>query len=288
MLCKSDELYYFNLFFKNIPFYRLLKKQNTIKDGQFGFDLVHPHCKPIWIEMNKWFEMAYKYNYAECYKRRLNRIRKKNIILQSMLNELMVAYFLHNRLHMQFRYYKPPAVRGRFGEWLFCKEKQDIFVEVKSPWEKRVKGSRFIGQKSKLMKDIKKAYKQRPTSKMPFIIFITDDLQLHLSQYNEELLDVLYGDRALCFTAPNKNGAIEYLGYNVINKRVIFQKNLHRGLSSIGILSLTFDLNLKLEIIDIDYAFTIYHNRLCYQECQPDFNWFKPYKQYLSHYEIIE
>lgn len=278
---------YFNKFFNDIPFYKQLKQRDSIEEGEFGFDLIHPYCRLIRVEMNKWFELAYKHNYAEHYQKRLSRIKRNNNRLQSVLNELMGANFLDSHLKMQFKKHKPPAVKGNFGEWIFTKNKKEIFIEVKSPWEKRRTGTFAYSQYDKLMKDIKKAYKQRPERKMPFLIFITDELQLHLMQYNHELLDVLYGKRALVFTGPKK-GTLQYEGYGIVDKRSIFQRNMHRMLSGIGVLRFVVTPNIKFEIANVDYSFNIYYNPFCHEECRLNTKWFRPYKQYLSHNEIIE
>ncbi len=287
MAYNAHKLHYFNLFFEDIPFYKALKKQKVIKEGQFGYDIIHPYCKPIHVEMDKWLHVAFKHDYAKRYQRRLGAFRKNNIKLQSVLNELMSAYFLEKYLKMRYKEYEPPAVKDNFGEWIFTKNKKDVFIEVKSPWEKRTTGTRHYSQYDKLMKDIKKAYKQRPKRKMPFLLIIIDELQLHLTQYNHELLDALYGKRALCFAGPDK-GTLKYIGYGVVDKRSIFQRNIHRILSGVAVLRFVVTPNIKFEIGNVGYSFSIYHNPFCHRECKLNTNWFRPYKQYLSHNKMIK
>ena len=284
---KIDKLYYFNLFFNNIPWYRQLKEKSNIKGGGFGFELIGPEYEALREEMNCWLHMAYEYGYAAYYRKRLSRIRS-NKKLWEILNELEVAHFLRNNIQMEFKECKPPAVKG-YGEWIFAKDNNEIFIEVHTPFEKRKEGTYMYIKLPKLMKDIGKKYKkQKPTTNIPFIIFIIDSLALPLTYCNEDLLNALYGRRAECFSVSMHGHRGQYLGNRTVEWLGIFQRTIRRQLSAVAVLKMEEVRNHKAENDNMKYLCCIYHNPFCREECRLNIDWFRPYKQYLSHDDIVK
>src|SRR5258708_5501507 len=61
------------------------------------------------------------------------RLESRNTQRHAALNELRVAYFLHQN-RFPVKEWEPPGLNGRVGEYLIgISESQDIFTELKSP-----------------------------------------------------------------------------------------------------------------------------------------------------------
>ena len=203
--------------------------------------------------------------------------------LKAVLYELMVAYFMQEKLGMIITGYSPPAKNEKTVDWLFEKDKQKFYVEVKTPWEERREGTFFYSQYQKLFKTIKDAYKQRPNSDTPYIICITDDLNLFPAIYCDEIIDVLYGKRALVF--PEFNGRI--LGKprdEIVDRRSIFQRNIRRSLSGVAVLSYMPCCDPS-KLRDVGkYYFVLFHNPFCNEKCRINPKIFKPFRQYIPNF----
>lgn len=278
---------YFDQFFNDLPFFQSLKSADSEKNKRVSIYLTHPSQSIFQTEINKWLGIAYKHNVANHYKQRLSGNNVNFISLQSVVNELMVAYFVSNYLNMQIKKHNPPAAKNKFGEWIFTKNSREMFVEVKTPWEEHREGTFAYSQFNKLETKLKKAYKQKPTKQIPFVIFITDDLNLSPTIYNHELIDVLYGQRGICFS-KFENGCLKNPEYKVVDRRSIFQRNIRRGLSGVASLRFMVWLDETLKKDQGKYHFSLYHNPYCHAECKLTIDWFKPYKQYLSHNKTVE
>lgn len=270
-----------------MSFFKSLTITGTDKDEGVCIYLKSTTHRVFQEEINKWLGVIYKYNAEDYYKKCLSG-GVDYIRLWSTLNELMVAYFLDNMLNLQFKLPQPSAGTGKRGEWLYQKENQEVFIEVKSPWEERRIGTYFYSHFNTLKDKVIEGHEHKPLRRMPFIVFITDALNISPAFNNRELKDVLYGRIGIGLEGP-KNGSLKPIG-GVITQDGLFQKNKRNGLSAICILKLNvfldkiIEVDKQIKMIDKQsYHFSIYHNSLCYPECKLNPDWFRNYRQYFSH-----
>jgi hypothetical protein len=283
----KTNMQYFNKFFSDLPFFQLLEKTNADKDERLYIYLKDKSNNVFQEEINKWFGIAYKYRVEDYYKKCL--VGRVNFtLLWSTLNELMVAYFLETMLNFKFKLPQPSAGTGKRGEWLYQKENLEIFIEVKSPWEKRRMGTYFYRHSDKLKDKVIEGHEHKPLKRIPFIVFITDALNISPAFHNRELKEALYGEVKICLEGYNK-GSFKSTK-QVIIENGLFQKNKRNGLSAICVLKLNVFpdavkvIENQVTIIDKhSYHFSIYHNPLCYSECKLNKDWFRHYRQYFSH-----
>jgi len=273
---------YFNKFFGDIPFFKSLDNMDDNNSRKLKIYLKHPSKIVFQKEIDKWLKIAYEQKIEEDFKKRLGG----NVTFKSLnacLNELMVAYFMQEKLGISIKRYSPPVKDEKSVDWLFEKDKQEFYVEVKTPWEEQREGTFFYSQYQKLFKTVKDAYKQRPDSDTPYIICITDALILPPAMYSDEIIDVLYGKRALVF--PEFNGRI--LGkprYDIIDKRSIFQQEIRKNLSGVAILRYIPYLD-PVKLLDVGrYHFVVFHNPYCKEKCRINPEIFKPFRQYLPNF----
>ncbi|KPJ72283.1 hypothetical protein AMJ52_06825 [candidate division TA06 bacterium DG_78] len=283
---------YFNRFFNDLPFFKSLRITNTEKDEGVCVLLKHPSHHIFQEEIDKWLGVAYKYGVEDHYRLRLSG-HVDFVLLRSTLNELMAAYFLDNMLNFELKQPYPSSGSGKYGEWLYLKENQEIFIEVKSPWERRRIGTRGYSHYNRLKDKIIEGHEHKPLRKMPFIVFITEALNISPAFHNRELKDVLYGKVGIGLEG-SENGSLKPVG-GVITQKGLFQKDKRNGLSAICILRLNVFLD-KIMVVDKrvtivnkhSYHFSIYHNSLCYTECKLNPDWFRNYNQYFSHTKELD
>lgn len=274
---------YLKRFFHDLPFYHPLNDGKKHEDNELWRFLISPWNVVVQSEINKWLEIAYSLHVEKYYKDRLN-YRKTDIYkLKSVLYELMVAFFLQDNLGMKIVQHNPPADSGRFGEWIFRKNNDSLFVEVKTPWEIKKAGSRWYSHAKKLEETLHKAYRQKPASKMPFVIFITDELDMSLIFYDHELIDVLYGKMGIVF--DYKNGKLTNERYEVTDKRSMFQYNIRSKLSGVAILGLYVVSDGKDHKEKPSYQFRLYHNPYCDPKCRIKSILFDTWPQLLPDYD---
>lgn len=234
-------------------------------------------------EIDKWLEIAYEHKIVENFKKRLSG-NVTFIGLQCILNELMAAYFVHAELKIGIKQYSPAVKDNKMADWLFTKDNQKIYVEVKTPCEERREGTFFYSQYDKLFEAIRKKYCQRPENKGPFVVFTTDELNISPVLHDDELIDVLYGKRAIVFHEFNGK-SLKQPSYEVVDRRSIFQRNIRRNLSGVAILKFMVWFDDILMKDTGKYHFTFYHNPYCYEECRLAPEWFRPFKQYFPNFE---
>lgn len=282
-----DEMHYLNAFFENLPFFKSINNKNN---GERLFTYLRDSSNLVLQqEIDKWLKIAYEHKIVDYFKKRLSG-NTTFIDLSCILNELMVAHFVHTMLNMRIKQYSPAVKDNKMADWLFEKDIQEIYVEVKTPWEKRREGTFFYSQYDKLFESIRKKYSQRPKNKEPFVICITDELNLSPAVHKpavRELTDALYGKRAIVFHKFNGR-CLQEPSYDVIDRRSIFQRSIRRNLSGVAVLKFMvwFDDNLMKDIGK--YHFTFYHNPYCYEENRLNPEWFKPFKQYVPNFEKSE
>ncbi len=281
-----NNMIYFRKFFEDLPFFKAIETKSDDNSKRLCTYLKDPTQVVFQQEIDKWLKIAYEHNIVDNFKKRLSG-NVTFIGLQCILNELMVAYFVHVELKMRIKQYSPAVKNNKMADWLFEKDNQAMYVEVKTPWEERREGTFGYSQYDKLFESIRKKYSQRPKNKEPFVIFITDELNLSPAVHKpavRELTDALYGKRAIVFHEFNGK-SLKQPSYEVVDRRSIFQQNIRRNLSGVAVLKFMvwFDDNLMKDIGK--HHFILFHNPYCFKECRLDPEWFKPFKQYVPNFE---
>lgn len=158
------------------------------------------------------------------------RLESKPAQRDEALNELRVAYFLHQR-GFPIVQWEPPGLNGKVGEYLISTpERKNVFVEVKSPgWESQLSQAEINDGRAqqpkygeddggvdanceKLQQCIKRAYKKFDPAQPNFLI-VADDYHLRLFDWLEDVEVALYNNHegygmVGCFSSP----AFENLG----------------------------------------------------------------------------
>ena len=281
-----DEMNYLNAFFENLSFFKSINNKNNAESKRLFTYLKDPSNIVFQQEIDEWLKIAYEHKIVDDFKKRLSD-NITFIDLSCILNELMVAHFVHTMLNMRIKQYSPAVKDNKMADWLFEKDIREMYVEVKTPWEKRKEGTFFYSQYDKLFESIRKKYSQRPKNKEPFVIFITDELNISPVLHDDELIDVLYGKRAIVFHEFNGK-SLKQPSYEVVDRRSIFQQNIRRNLSGVAVLKFTVWFDDSPMKDTGKYHFTLYHNPYCCEECRLNPEWFKPFKQYVPNFEKSE
>jgi hypothetical protein len=234
-------------------------------------------------EIDKWIKIAYDLRIVTNFQQRLSG-KVTFMSLQAVLNELMVAYFMQTHIGMKIKQHSPPAKGSKQDDRLIGTNNQEVYVEVKTPWEEKREGTFWYSQYDKLFQTIDDGYDQRPENKKPYLICITDELNMTPALFPYEIEDALYGKRAIILSNYNK-GQFKDSHYDVIDRRSIFQQNLRRGLSAVAIVKYMVWFNEEKRQDEGKYHFVLYHNPYCFEECRLNPDYFKSFRQYVPNYE---
>lgn len=273
---------YFNQFFIDLPFYKSLDSKKDAASKRLHCYLKEVSNRIFQQEINKWLKLAYEQNIVDGLKQRLSG-NVTFITLQSVLNELMVAYFMQTNLGMNVKRYSPLIKSNKMADWLFEKGNQEMYAEVKTPWEESREGTFFYSQYKKLFKTVDDGYEQRPEGTKPFVIFITDELNISPVFHDDELIDVLYGKRAIIFHEFDGK-TLKQPSNEVVDKRSIFQQKIRRSLSAVAILRFTFSPESEKKGEGY-YLFRIYHNPYCFEQRRLNQSLIKSFKQYVPNFD---
>ena len=169
---------------------------------------------PAWIAYAKELDALLLFaDHQGCLRQFVPRLESKNALRDEALNELRIAYLLHNTQFPVVQW-EPPGLNGRIGEYLIgTPEGQRVFVEVKSPgWEGELSDEQrragrtkqpkyqqgeggFFGNWYPLQKCIasQKTYpKFAPTQ--PNLLVVADDLRVNMLDCPDHVEIALYAD----------------------------------------------------------------------------------------------
>jgi len=273
----------FDKFFSNLQFFKSLDSKGDAESKRLQVYLTDTSYVVFQKEINNWLKIAYDLDVVKNFQLRLSG-KGSFVSLQAVLNELMVAYFMQTHIGMKIKQYSPNAKGTQKADWLINTGNQDIYVEVKTPWEQTREGSFFYSQYDKLFQTINDGYDQRPGNKQPYLIFITDELNLSPSSYPYDIEDALYGKKAIILSNYDK-GQFKDSHYDVRDKRSIFQRNIRRELSAVAVLKYMVWLNVEKMQNEGEYHFVLCHNPYCFEECKLNPERFKSFRQYVANYD---
>lgn len=113
-----DEMHYLNAFFENLPFFKSINNKNN---GERLFTYLRDSSNLVLQqEIDEWLKIAYEHKIVDDFKKRLSG-NITSIDLSCILNELMVAHFVHTMLNMRIKQYSPAVKDNKMADWLFEK-----------------------------------------------------------------------------------------------------------------------------------------------------------------------
>lgn len=278
---------YFREFFEHLEFYKNLKEPKTeIKEGLWVY-LKSPSHQTYQREIDKWLKFAKEHDLWERYQKQFQQKKFNFYEIKSKLNELMVGYFLEAKYGLRMVEYEPSGNNSQKGDWLVeTVDKNSIFIEIKSPWEKRRAGA--YSHYKKLLEAIKNGYCHLPRQRCQTIIIISDELNISPVNFDDELIQVLYGKQAICFKV-GPNGPLEEPHVEIVDRRSVFQRKMRRSLGAVAVVNFNvyFDPPIKNGKIvwakanKGKYLFKIYHNPFALEKVKISREVFKGWPQFI-------
>jgi hypothetical protein len=225
------------------------------------------------IEFNKFLEVAFRHGALDNDLTARLRSPKWDQFIQAH-NELFAAYFFESIA--QFNIVFRPAGAGRsVGEFMLLSDKDEIFVEVKSPYRETPEAVWCGSDKSVVRECVKKAYRQIPKTGQKTLVVLSGKLSIPISEPQSGIIQALYGDPII--TVPLAASTLGKPRPSFI-RNGLFQPNQQRSLSAVATLEQTITdeylnsvlrnvisggevpINSNANRLKLDYVLRIYHN----------------------------
>ena len=141
-----DEMNYLNAFFENLSFFKSINNKNNAESKRLFTYLKDPSNIVFQQEIDEWLKIAYEHKIVDDFKKRLSD-NITFIDLSCILNELMVAHFVHTMLNMRIKQYSPAVKDNKMADWLFEKDIREMagITDEKAPVILDLESVRAIG-----------------------------------------------------------------------------------------------------------------------------------------------
>ncbi|MEW6544078.1 MAG: hypothetical protein AB1411_10760 [Nitrospirota bacterium] len=267
---------WFKRFFGGVSWFKSLTSRSTGDLSGLWIYLRKSSQKCFQNEIDKWVKVAIKRGKEQTYQRRLEiPLKKLNLYhVKSVLNELMVAHFFESECGFHIDELEPLGHATKRGDLLIrSPQGTQIFLEVKSPWEPKRQGGAFSSY-ARIRQAIEEGYLKLPKRQIPTLILLADELNVSLTSFDRELIQVLYGKTAIVYSVDLMTGRGHNPRHAIVDRRGVFQRTQRTSLGAVAVLKhIVYPVirkhNRNFIQEDISkYIFRIYHNPFAHPDSQ--------------------
>jgi hypothetical protein len=252
---------------------RKIPKEERYKGVIYYLTARNPAAKLRRIEFNKFLEVAFRHKALDADLTARLRSPKWDQFIQAH-NELLVAYFFESVAKFNI-VYRPAGAGRSVGEFMLQSGKDEIFVEVKSPYRETPEAAWCGSDRSVVRECVRRAYRQIPKTGQKTLVVFSGKLSIPISEPQSGIIQALYGDPIIA--VPLSAGTVGKPQPSWI-RNGLFQPNQQRSLSAVATLEQTITdeyldsvflnmtsggaapINSSASRLKLDYVLRIYHN----------------------------